>query len=97
MGHIIEDETAKRPLETVIEADLRRHIDAALDGLSEVEQIVIRKRFGLNGQRRHTLEEVGRSVHLTRERIRQIETKALRKLRLPSQHRKLKTYISGGG
>jgi RNA polymerase primary sigma factor len=81
MGHIIEDESAKRPLESVIENDLRAHIDAALAGLSEVEQIVIRKRFGLGGNRRHTLEEVGRSVHLTRERIRQIEQVAISKLR----------------
>jgi RNA polymerase primary sigma factor len=81
MGHIIEDETARRPIETVIENDLRSHIDSALASLSEVEQTVIRKRFGLSGHRRHTLEEVGRSVHLTRERIRQIEQVALAKLR----------------
>jgi RNA polymerase primary sigma factor len=81
MGHIIEDENADRPIEHVIENDLRDQIDQALGTLSDVEQAVIRKRFGLNGHRRHTLEEVGRSVHLTRERIRQIEQVALAKLR----------------
>jgi RNA polymerase primary sigma factor len=84
MGHIVEDESAKRPIESVIEDDLRSHIDAALGGLNEVEQVVIRKRFGLSGFRRHTLEEVGKSVHLTRERIRQIEARAMSKLRHPS-------------
>jgi RNA polymerase primary sigma factor len=56
---------------------------------------ILRMRFGIDEPRDHTLEEVGESFSLTRERIRQIETKALRKLRLPSQHRKLKTYIGG--
>ena len=64
-----------------------------LDTLSDREQKVLRLRFGLDDGRSRTLEEVGREFHVTRERIRQIEAKALRKLRHPSRSRKLKDYL----
>jgi RNA polymerase primary sigma factor len=95
VGHIVEDENATQPIEAVVEDDLRTHIDQALSKLTEVEQVVVRKRFGLNGLRRHTLEEVGKAVHLTRERIRQIEQVALAKLRDNCPPEALLDYYGG--
>ena len=68
-------------------------MEDALDSLTERERKVLQLRFGLDDGRSRTLEEVGKEFHVTRERIRQIETKALRKLRHPSRSRKLKDYL----
>ena len=72
---------------------LREQVDSVLDSLSEREREVLRLRFGLVDGRNRTLEEVGKEFNVTRERIRQIEAKALRKLRHPSRSRKLKDYL----
>ena len=71
----------------------RSQLDDVLDTLTEREQKVLRLRFGMNDGRARTLEEVGKEFDVTRERIRQIEAKALRKLRHPSRSRKLRDYL----
>ena len=72
---------------------LREQLDQVLDGLADRERKVIKLRFGLEDGRSRTLEEVGQHFGVTRERIRQIEAKALRKLRHPSRSKKLKDYL----
>ncbi|MHB8883407.1 MAG: RNA polymerase sigma factor RpoD [Thermodesulfovibrionales bacterium] len=89
----IEDKTVMSPLDMVMNDDLRRNIEQVLSSLSEREQNIIRKRFGLGEDRPSTLEEVGLEFDVTRERIRQIEVKAIRKLRHPSRSRLLKTFV----
>ena len=72
---------------------LKEQLDEVLDTLTEREQKVLRLRFGMNDGRARTLEEVGKEFDVTRERIRQIEAKALRKLRHPSRSRKLRDFL----
>ena len=72
---------------------LKEQVEDVLDSLTERERKVLQLRFGLDDGRSRTLEEVGKEFHVTRERIRQIEAKALRKLRHPSRSRKLKDYL----
>jgi RNA polymerase primary sigma factor len=80
------------PPETVININLREQIGEALKSLTEREAKVLKMRFGLGDGNEHTLEEVGQQFKVTRERIRQIEAKALRKLKHPSRSRKLKSF-----
>lgn len=89
----IEDKTAKSPLDSAIQDDMKNKIDRALSTLSTKEQSIIRKRFGIGENMPHTLEEVGLEFDVTRERIRQIEVKAIRKLRHPSRSRWLRVFI----
>jgi RNA polymerase primary sigma factor len=96
VGEFIPDESGMPPDEAYAQMRFNDQTRQLLKTLTPREEKILRMRFGIDEARDHTLEEVGESFSLTRERIRQIETKALRKLRLPSQHRKLKTYISGG-
>ncbi len=93
LGDFIEDHEAKAPAEEASYILLREQLDSVLETLTEREQAVLRLRFGLNDGRTRTLEEVGQTFGVTRERIRQIEAKALRKLRHPSRSKKLKDYL----
>jgi RNA polymerase primary sigma factor len=94
LGNFIEDPRARSPIESVINLNLREQTEAALQTLSIREAQVLKKRFGVEDGTEHTLEEVGKAFTVTRERIRQIESKALRKLRHPSRSRKLKAFLS---
>ncbi len=95
VGEFIPDEHAQAPDDAYAQSRFSEQTRQLLKTLTPREEKILRMRFGIDEQRDHTLEEVGESFALTRERIRQIETKALRKLRLPSQHRRMKTYIQG--
>jgi RNA polymerase primary sigma factor len=94
LGSLIEDPDAISPLEAVSDTMLREQVARVLDSLEGREERVIRLRFGLDDGRPRTLEEVGHEFGLTRERIRQIEAHALRKLRHPSRSRKLRDYVT---
>jgi RNA polymerase primary sigma factor len=95
LGDFIEDRQAVSPSEAVISVSLKEYTSQVLRTLTPREERVIKMRFGLEDGSEHTLEEVGQSFQVTRERIRQIEAKALRKLRHPSRSRKLKAFIDG--
>jgi RNA polymerase primary sigma factor len=93
LGDFIEDKKAVSPLDAAIRYDLQRQINSALETLTPREEKVLRKRFGIGESTDHTLEEVGQDFEVTRERIRQIEAKALRKLRHPSRSKKLRSFV----
>ena len=95
LGDFIEDKRVASPLEATIRYDLQRQIGNVLNTLTPREEKVLRKRFGIGETTDHTLEEVGQDFAVTRERIRQIEAKALRKLRHPSRSRRLKSFVEG--
>jgi RNA polymerase primary sigma factor len=94
LGDLIEDRAAVSPAEAAINVNLKEQTAHVLHTLSAREEKVVRMRFGLEDGLEHTLEEVGRSFAVTRERIRQIEAKALRKLRQPSRSRKLRLFLN---
>jgi RNA polymerase primary sigma factor len=94
LGDFIEDKLIPSPPDTVIHINLREQIEEALKSLTEREGRVLKMRFGLGDGNEHTLEEVGQQFKVTRERIRQIEAKALRKLKHPSRSRKLKSFTN---
>ncbi len=93
LGDFIEDEDATAPVEAASFLLLKEQIEEVLDTLNDREQKVLRLRFGLDDGKARTLEEVGREFGVTRERIRQIEAKALRKLRHPQRSKRLKDYL----
>jgi RNA polymerase primary sigma factor len=93
LGDFIEDRMAVSPSDAVISVNLKEYTSQVLRTLTPREERVIKMRFGLEDGSEHTLEEVGQSFQVTRERIRQIEAKALRKLRHPSRSRKLKAFV----
>jgi len=93
LSDFIEDHEAVSPSEAATRVILREKIEDALNNLTERERDVLKMRFGLDDGCQRTLEEVGRHFKVTRERIRQIEAKALKKLRSPSRNRKLKEYL----
>ena len=94
LGDFIEDDDAPSPIDAAARDMLREQIKQALEGLQERERQVLELRFGLVDGKDHTLEEVSRYFNVTRERIRQIEAKALRKLRHPARSRPLRDYLS---
>jgi RNA polymerase primary sigma factor len=93
LGDFIEDKNAVSPVDSAVRYDLQRQIDTILSSLTPREELVLRKRFGIGQEQEHTLEEVGQSFDVTRERIRQIEAKALRKLRHPSRSKRLRSFV----
>jgi RNA polymerase primary sigma factor len=95
LGDFIEDRNIVSPAEAVINLNLKEQTESVLKTLTPREEKVIKMRFGVGDGSEHTLEEVGQSFAVTRERIRQIEAKALRKLRHPSRSRKLKAFLEG--
>ena len=95
LGDFIEDKNALPPLEAAILANLRETTTRILASLTPREERVLRMRFGIGMSTDHTLEEVGQQFFVTRERIRQIEAKALRKLKHPSRSRKLRGFLNG--
>jgi len=95
LGDFIEDKRALSPLESAINADLQEQVKRVLQTLTTREEKVLRRRFGIGEAADHTLEEVGQEFDVTRERIRQIEAKALRKLRHPSRSKRLKSFVEG--
>jgi len=95
LGDFIEDRQVVSPAEAVINLNLKEQTESVLKTLTPREERVIKMRFGVGDGSEHTLEEVGQSFAVTRERIRQIEAKALRKLRHPSRSRKLRAFLEG--
>jgi RNA polymerase primary sigma factor len=95
LSDLIEDHTGISPAEAVISANVRERTAHALRTLSPREEKILRMLFGMEDGSERTLEEVGRAFSITRERIRQIEARALRKLRHPSRSRELKSFFDG--
>jgi RNA polymerase primary sigma factor len=93
LGDFIEDKGVISPIEAVIKNNLSESTAKVLATLTPREEKVLRMRFGIGEKSDHTLEEVGQDFEVTRERIRQIEAKALRKLRHPSRSKKLKSFV----
>ena len=96
LGDFLEDKQAESPNENLITQDLTTQVERALGTLSPKEKEILRLRFGFGEESEHTLEEVGRRFSVTRERIRQIEAKAIRKLRHPLRGRALKAFVENG-
>jgi len=93
LGDFIEDKDALQPIEAAIQSDLRETTTRVLASLTPREERILRMRFGIGMNKDHTLEEVGQQFTVTRERIRQIEAKALRKLKHPSRSRVLRSFL----
>jgi RNA polymerase primary sigma factor len=93
LGNLIEDKNAILPIDAMIQSNLRETTTRVLASLTPREERIVRMRFGLGMNSDHTLEEVGQEFSVTRERIRQIEAKALRKLRHPSRSRELRSFL----
>jgi RNA polymerase primary sigma factor len=93
LGDFIEDKNAIIPVDAAVLANLRESTTRVLSSLTPREERVLRMRFGIGMNSDHTLEEVGQQFNVTRERIRQIEAKALRKLKHPSRSRKLRSFL----
>jgi RNA polymerase primary sigma factor len=97
LSDFIEDASTVAPIDAAVNASLRNACKDALDTLTPREAKVLRLRFGIEMDTDHTLDEVGKQFNVTRERIRQIEAKALRKLRHPSHSQKLWGFLEGEG
>ena len=95
LGDFIEDRQEMSPADAVLNLNLKEQTDNVLKTLTPREERVIKMRFGVGDGSEHTLEEVGQNFAVTRERIRQIEAKALRKLRHPSRSRRLRAFMEG--
>jgi RNA polymerase primary sigma factor len=93
LGDLIEDKSAIQPIDAMIQSNLRETTSHVLASLTAREERILRMRFGLGMNSDHTLEEVGQQFSVTRERIRQIEAKAIRKLKHPSRSRMLRSFL----
>jgi RNA polymerase primary sigma factor len=93
LGDLIEDQKTILPIDAAIQSNLREAMTCILASLTPREERIVRMRFGLGMNTDHTLEEVGQQFLVTRERIRQIEAKAIRKLKHPSRSRALRTFL----
>jgi RNA polymerase primary sigma factor len=93
LGDLIEDKDAVLPIDAAIQSDLRETTTLVLASLTAREERIVRMRFGIGMNTDHTLEEVGQQFSVTRERIRQIEAKALRKLKHPSRSKVLRSFL----
>jgi RNA polymerase primary sigma factor len=93
LGEFIEDDSIQGPADAAYDQLLKERVRSSLEVLSERERAVLEMRFGLNDGKAHTLEEVGQAFDVTRERVRQIESKALRKLRYPGRGQKLRDFL----
>jgi RNA polymerase primary sigma factor len=93
LGEFIEDETIQGPADAAYDQLLKERVRSSLEVLSDRERAVLEMRFGLKDGKTHTLEEVGQAFDVTRERVRQIESKALRKLRYPGRGQKLRDFL----
>ena len=93
LGDFIQDENAVIPIDAAIQSNLRQTTTKILSSLTPREERVLRMRFGIGMNSDHTLEEVGQQFSVTRERIRQIEAKALRKLKHPTRAKRLKSFL----
>jgi RNA polymerase primary sigma factor len=93
LGDLVEDKNVVLPSEAAIDLDLKERMASMLSTLTPREERIIKMRFGFDSGSEHTLEEVGHVFAVTRERIRQIEAKALRKLRHPSRSSKFRTFL----
>jgi RNA polymerase primary sigma factor len=93
LGDFIEDKNGILPIDAVVQSNLRETTTRMLASLTPREERILRMRFGIGMNSDHTLEEVGHKFSLTRERIRQIEAKALRKLKHPSRSRELRSFL----
>ena len=95
LGDLIEDRNAVAPFDLAASADLRAATAQVLSGLPPREECILRMRFGIGTDRDHTLEEVGRTFNMTRERIRQLEAKALKRLKEAADRRALRSFLGG--
>jgi RNA polymerase primary sigma factor len=96
LGDLIEDKNAIQPIDAAIQSNLRETTTRVLASLTPREERILRMRFGIGMNKDHTLESVGQQFSVTRERIRQIEAKALRKLKHPSRSRILRSFLDNG-
>jgi RNA polymerase primary sigma factor len=95
LGDFIEDKTSLSPFDSAVQSDLQRQIEKVMGTLSDKEAEIIKRRFGIGDDSSHTLEDVGQKFNVTRERIRQIEAKVLKKLRHPTRSNLLKIFLEG--
>ena len=95
LGSLLYDKTSPDPQEELIDAEMRDEIDEILSTLDEREQLIMRKRFGFDGEDTYVLQQIGEELNISRERVRQIEAQALRKLRSAARKRKLRDYLQG--
>ncbi len=95
LGSLLYDKTSPDPQEELIDAEMRDEIDRLLAALDEREQLIMRKRFGFDGEDTYVLQQIGEELNISRERVRQIEAQALRKLRSAARKRRLRDYLQG--
>jgi RNA polymerase primary sigma factor len=95
LGALLYDKTSPDPQDKLIDTEMRLEIDCIMETLDEREQLIMRKRFGFDGEETYVLQQIGEELNISRERVRQIEAQALRKLRSAARKRRLREYIQG--